>query len=231
MIDLVKQLEPERTRSPLAQARLARHWTREEAANRSGLTPDEIEWLEEGRVYRFASTDDALLAAWLYAAGLDLDRREARQLAGLPVPPTLLARNLRVRLAAVTAIALAAAAFAAVVTFLPRGGGDAAVAQRPQRAASLPPAWQIKVHVLNGAGDIHYTRRVASRIGALAYNVTSVTRADRFDYPQTAVYYPPGAESIGVRLARQLGVVAKPLPGGKDPLRLVVIVGPQKGPG
>jgi hypothetical protein len=34
-----------------------------------------------------------------------------------------------------------------------------------------------------------------------------------------------------VRLARQLGVVTKPLPGGTDPNRLLVIVGPQRGPG
>ena len=59
--------------------------------------------------------------------------------------------------------------------------------------------------MLNGAGDINWTRQVASRIQSLAYTVKKVRRADRFDYPQTAVYYPPGDRLIAVRLARQLG--------------------------
>jgi hypothetical protein len=37
-------------RSPLASARLHRRLTIEEVAKRSGLTPDQVEWLEEGRV-------------------------------------------------------------------------------------------------------------------------------------------------------------------------------------
>jgi hypothetical protein len=45
------------------------------------------------------------------------------------------------------------------------------------------------------------------------------------------VYYPPGGEAIGVRLAKQLDVPAQPLPGGADSRRLVVIVGPERGPG
>ena len=68
--------------------------------------------------------------------------------------------------------------------------------------------------VLNGSGDINYTRTVASRIGALAYRIDRVTRADRFDYPETAVYFHPGGEKLAARLARQLGVGLRPLPGG-----------------
>jgi hypothetical protein len=42
------------------------------------------------------------------------------------------------------------------------------------------------------------------------------------------VYFPPGGEKIGRRLANQLGVTARPLPAGKNPRRLVVIVGPPR---
>src|SRR5581483_12329019 len=78
----------------------------------------------------------------------------------------------------------------------------------------LPPPWKVSVTVLNGSGDINRTRQVASQIGALGYLVDRVARADRFDYPRTAVYFEPGSQGIGVRLARQLGVVATTLPPG-----------------
>jgi hypothetical protein len=87
------------------------------------------------------------------------------------------------------------------------------------------------VDVLNGAGDINWTRQVASRVQSLAYTVKRVGRADRFDYPRSAVYYAPGGRLVAVRLARQLGIVTIPLPGGSDAKRLVVIVGPPRGPG
>ena len=104
---------------------------------------------------------------------------------------------------------------------------DPVVAQ----AATLPKPWKIHVEVLNGAGDINWTRQVGSRIQSLAYTVKKVGRADRFDYPESAVYYSPGGRLIAVRLARQLGFVTRPLPGGTNPNRLVVIVGPHRGPG
>jgi hypothetical protein len=85
--------------------------------------------------------------------------------------------------------------------------------------------------VLNGSGDIVFTRTVASRIQALSYRVVKVGRAATFNYPQTAVYYPPGAEAIATRLAKDLDVPVQPLPGGTDPRRLVVIVGPEKAVG
>src|SRR5947209_948665 len=77
--------------SLLAAARLQRQLTVEEAARRAGLPQNEVEWLEESRLYRFRSSDDALLAALLYASALGIEHREARELAGLPVahlPPT-----------------------------------------------------------------------------------------------------------------------------------------------
>jgi hypothetical protein len=99
------------------------------------------------------------------------------------------------------------------------------------QAATLPKPWKIQVEVLNGAGDINWTRQVGSRIQSLAYTVKKVGRADRFDYPQSTVYYAPGGHLVAIRLARQLGFVTRPLPGGTDPNRLVVIVGPHRGPG
>ena len=97
-------------------------------------------------------------------------------------------------------------------------------------AATLPAPWAINVVVLNGSGDIVYTRSVASRIQALSYKIAHVGKASSFAYLETEVYYPPGGEAIGLRLAKELGVPAQPLPGGLDPRRLVVIVGPQRGP-
>jgi hypothetical protein len=92
----------------------------------------------------------------------------------------------------------------------------------------LPAPWAINVVVLNGNGDLVWTRQVASRIQALSYRIVKVAKATSFNYPQTEVYYPPGAVAIATRLAKQLGVPVQPLPGGLDARRLVVIVGPRK---
>jgi transcriptional regulator with XRE-family HTH domain len=226
------ELELVAGRSALASARLRRSLTVEEAAKRAGLPPDQVSWLEEGRVYRFPSTDHAIEATLMLAAALEIDRREARELAGLPVPPRPLDANPASRLIGVAALsaafmALVAFVFVPAVTDSPAAPVDPVVEQ----AASLPKPWKVQVEVLNGAGDINWTRQVGSRIQSLAYTVKKVGRADRFDYPQSAVYYSPGGRLIAVRLARQLGFVTRPLPGGTNPNRLVVIVGPQRGPG
>jgi transcriptional regulator with XRE-family HTH domain len=215
--------------SPLARARLHRKLTTEEAARRAGIREEEVRWLEEGRVYRFASTDHALLTALLYATALGVDHREALVLAGRPVPPKPLASSSWPRVAVLAAVAAAALAIVAAVV-LARGGERPAPTTTAQLAQALPPPWTIHVVVLNGSGDINYTRRVASRIGALGYEIEHVGRAGRFDYRQTNVYYPPRGEEIAVRLAKQLGVGVKPLPGGTDAKRLLVIVGPARGP-
>ena len=219
--------QPDRSpdQSPLARARLQRQLTIEEAARRAGLSTDQVEWLEDGRVYRFPSTDDALVAALLYASALGIDHREARALAGVPVTP-IVGGSSRGRLIGAAALVAALAALAGVFSLQhgdgPRGGKASAV--------PLPPAWKISVDVLNGSGDITWTRQMASRIGALAYHVEHVGRADKFNYSRTAVYYEPGGEAVAIRMARQLGVVTKPLPGGADPHHVVVIVGPHRGP-
>jgi transcriptional regulator with XRE-family HTH domain len=221
-----------RDRSPLASARLQRRLTVDETAKRAGLTPDQVEWLEEGRVYRFPSPDHAIQAVLLLAAALDVDRREARELAGLPVPLRGLDVNPTGRLVGVAALSAALMALLAFV-LVPAVAGPAEAKVDPvvAQAAALPKPWELQVDVLNGAGDINWTRQVASRVQSLAYTVKHVGRADRFDYPRSAVYYAPGGRLVAVRLARQLGMVTVPLPGGSNPKRLVVIVGPQRGPG
>lgn len=219
-------------RSALAAARLHRKLTVEEAAKRAGLTPDQVEWLEEGRVYRFPSPEHALEATLLLGAALEIDRREARELAGLPVPPLELGVNPAARLVGVAALSAALMALVAFV-IVPAVSPPTEQPVDPivERAALLPKPWKIQLEVLNGAGDITWTRQVASKAQSLAYTVKHVGRADRFDYVQSAVYYPPGGREVAIRLARQLGFVTKPLPGGTDPNRLVVIVGPKRGPG
>jgi transcriptional regulator with XRE-family HTH domain len=228
---LVQPLELDGRHSPLAAARLRRQLTREEAARRSGLELQQVEWLEEGRAYRFASSDEAMLTAIVYASALGVDRREARQLAGLPVPPRPLDWNPFSRLAVTLAFAalLAALGVALAVPHLSFRGGSTASESRASAAGDrLPPAWKVTVDVLNGSGDINYTRQVANRIGALAYRIGRVARADRFDYPRTTVYFEARGEAVAKRLAAQLGVATAPLPGGKNPLHVVVIVGPPR---
>jgi transcriptional regulator with XRE-family HTH domain len=221
-MELVRPLEKT---SPLAAARLHRQLTIEEAAKRAGLTADEVEWLEDGRVYRFPSADAALVATLLYATAIGIDHREARILAGLPVAPKpveIVSRGRRLLVLAVVAAALAA--LVAVLIVVPGNGpktDTTAVAE-----SLLPPPWRIEVDVLNGSGDINYTRQIASRIQALAYRIGRVTRAPRFGQTHTVVYFEPGGDGIAARLARQLGVTTSPLPGGRNPRRLVVIVGP-----
>jgi hypothetical protein len=215
----LRQSEP----SALARARVHRQLTVDEAARRAGLTPEEVEWIEDGRLYRFGPSEKATLAVLLYATALGIDRREARRLAGLPV----LTPNRKNRLAVL--VGIGAAATAVALTFsLPRLLGGSAEDRGVAAAQNLPAPWKISVDVLNGGGDITYTRRVADRVGSMAYQIKRVAPAARFDYPETAVYFPPGAEAIGQRLGNQLGVKARPLPGGKNKRRLVVIVGPPR---
>jgi transcriptional regulator with XRE-family HTH domain len=228
-MQVARPLERPTDHSPLAAARLHRKLTVDETARRTGLTAEQVEWLEEGRVYRFPSTDAALLALVLYSTGLGIDHREARGLAGLPVapapPPTPVGRYI-----GAGAVLAALVATLAIVVWpgIHLTGGQ----HKAARAfANLPPVWKISVDVLNGSGDRNYTGRVANRIGGLGYRIGRIARASSFGYRETTVYYEPGGEANGTRLAEQLGVSAAPLPGGSNPRRLVVIVGPHRGPG
>lgn len=225
VMELVPALESRPETPALATARMRRQLTVERAAKLARLTPDEVTWLEEGRLYRFPSSDAALLALLLYSTALGVGRREARELAGLPIlpRPTLGDRGRRTAVGVAAAVIAAAALGALVVSGMVRGSNSERAAGA---AATLPPTWKISVDVLNGSGDMNYTRRVASRIGSMAYRIERVSRADRFDYPETAVYFHPGGERVAERLAGDLRVQAKPLPGRGNANRLVVVVGP-----
>lgn len=227
-MELVQQLEPVGDDSPLARARVHRQLTVEETARRAGLTVEQAQWLEEGRVYRFPSPDDALLAALLYGTALGIENREARELAGLPVPAAPVERNPIPRLIVLGAILIALAIAGAVILVSQSGSGSKGASSQ---SAILPPPWRVNVNVLNGSGDINYTREVASRVQTFGYQIKHVGRADSFNYAQTAVYFPPGCEGLASRLARQIGVTTAPLPGGSGACQLFVIVGPARGPG
>lgn len=177
-------------------------------------------WLEEGRLYRFPSAHVAVSTVLAYATVLGIDRREALELTGRPRPPGAPDSLPRILGAAALAAIVAVVAVALADPRLTGGDRHGAAGQ------TLPPPWRVSVEVLNGSGDINHTRRLADRIGSLAYHVARVRRADRFDYPETAVYYQPGGKAIAARLAGELDIETKPLPGGKDPRRLIVIAGP-----
>jgi transcriptional regulator with XRE-family HTH domain len=222
-VELAKPFEalPGEKSSALTGLRLQRKLTVEEAAKRAELWPDQVEWLEEGRLYRFPSSEAAVLALLRYATSLGIDQREAKRLSGLPVgppPAKRLGRWIAIAAAALLVVALAAAlAFAAGRSGATRSGG----------AAKLPPPWDMRVAVLNGGGDINFTKQLASKVGSFGYRIEHVGKAGRFGYRQTVVYFEPGGEAFARRLAQQLGCgTVSPLPGGKDPRRLVVIAGP-----
>jgi hypothetical protein len=225
LMEAVPALEANGETPPLAAARLRRQLTVEGAAKLARLTPDEVSWLEEGRLYRFPSSDSAALAMLLYSTGLGIGRLEARRLAGLPI----MARPPREKVRQVAGLMIGIViAVALLGVFVVPGLGRSAPKPTTASDARLPPTWRVNVDVLNGSGDMNYTRSVADRIGSLAYRIERVTRADRFDYTQTAVYFHPGGERLAERLAKQLGVDARPLPGAGNPKRLVVVVGPAR---
>src|SRR5262249_36844858 len=146
--------------SALAAARLHKGLTREQAAERAGLSAVQVEWLEDGRLYRFPSGDAAVLAALLYGSALGLGARQARRMAGLPRRRGLLDFNPSGR-AAVLACALLLAATLTALLVVPRiGSSDKQAAAPATKAAKakLPRPWQISVVALNGSGDIQTTR-------------------------------------------------------------------------
>ena len=224
MLELAHPLDAVPQPSPLAAARERRDLTVKQVAYRSGLSEEEIEWLEDGRLYRFPSQSAAALAVVLYSTGLGIDRYEARRLAGLPVTGSFRV-NARARLIVVGAVAaLLSALVVMVLTPNLRVTQTRTVEAIPN--ANLLPPWKLKVTVENGNGDITWTRSVASRIGAMGYTISKVGRADRFDYSTSTVYYGRAGRGVGLRLARQLRVAAQEAPGlGRR--QLLVIVGPQ----
>lgn len=224
MLELAHPLDAIPERSPLAEAREHHDLSVKQVAYRSGLSEEEIEWLEDGRIYRFPSQNQAILAAILYANAVGIDRYEARRLAGLPLVG-ISRVNARARLIVVGAVAALLSALA-VMMIAPNLSLTRTRTVEAIPNANLLPPWKLQITVENGNGDISWTRSVASRIGAMGYTISKVGRADRFTYPQTRVYYGPGGQGVGVRLARQLAVAPEEAP-GLTPRQLLVVVGPK----
>jgi hypothetical protein len=188
---------------------------------------DAVKSLEENCMYRFGSNADALAAALVYASALGISKREARELAGLPVRSRLVESwTMRRGLAL---LGFAAAAFALAWFARPElspteAAAPARVVTRPA-VAPLPPPWEIEVDVYNGTRLGNAAAGVANEVAGLAYRIGAVGDARTRTYLRTLVYYPPGAEEIAKRLAGDLGVGTQALPGGDNPRKLVVIVG------
>jgi hypothetical protein len=223
-MQIVQLYESGGDRSPLAAARLHRQLTVAAAARRAGIPEEEARWLEEGRIYRFRSTDAAMLSLLLYATGLEMDHREAKELAGLPVPPKPFEPGTRARIIVVAAIAALVAALVTAVGFS-QLGDTATLRSVPPPGSQLPAPWKVEVDVLDGSHNIVRARAIASKIGAFGYQIARVMKAAQRNYPHTVVYYEPGGDKLASRLAKQLGTTTAPLPGGHNPKRLVVIVG------
>lgn len=224
MLELAHPLDAVPEPSPLAEARERHGLSVTQVAYRTGLTEAEIEWLEEGRLYRFPSQNQAILSGIVYATAVGIDRFEARRIAGLPLTGTVRV-NAKARLIVVGALAALISALT-VMVIAPdiRLTRTKIVEAIPN--ANLTPPWKLHVTVENGSGDINWTRTVASRIGAMGYTISKVGRADRFTYPASTVYYGPGGQDVGVRLARQLSVTATAAP-GLTARQLLVVVGPR----
>jgi transcriptional regulator with XRE-family HTH domain len=223
-------MEAHAAHSPLVAARLRRQLTVEEAAARASLDVDAVKSIEESRTYVFPSTADAIATAVVYASSLGITEREARELAGLPVESVVERWSLQ-RWALVLGFTVA---FAALMIFVlrPQFFPDSPPAAPPAPAAKpavpaepLPERWEIQVDVYNGTRSGNAASGMANELAGLAYRIGAVRNADRRTYDETRVYYPPGGEDVAERLADELGVGTTALPGGDDPLRLVVIVG------
>ena len=223
-------MEAHAASSPLVTARLRRRLTLEEAAELTSLEVDDIKSLEESRTYRFPSTTDAIAAIVVYASALEITEREARELAGLPVISVVERWSLR-RWAIIVGFAAVVAAFLVFVLrpqILPADAPSAPVAPVTTPTAAppqLPERWEIQVDVYNGTRRGNAASGLANEIAGLAYGIGEVKDADRRNYTETRVYYPPDGEAVAQRLADELGVGTTALPGGDDPNRLVVIVG------
>ena len=214
--------------SPFGAARLSRRLTLEQAAARANMDVDAVKSLEDNCIYRFGSNADAIAAALVYAAALRISEREARRIAGFPETPRLDPWSFRRMLAALAFLLTCAALvwFVARPEFFPSTPTAEAASPRSGVApVALPARWQITVDVYNGTDFGNAAAGMANQIAGLAYRMGNVGNARQKNYARTLVYYPPGAEAIAKRLAGELAVGTVALPGGDNPLRLVVIVG------
>ena len=192
-----------------------------------------MRWLEEGRVYRFPSVDAALAEALLLAAALGVDLREARGLAGQTGLVLVRRRRVGGRLLILLAVAAAAGALVAAFTLpLPWSGeGDAAPVRAAPKAKPLAAPWRTRSTCSTAAAAS--SARARSRAGSAPSRTRSATSAapTRSTTRRPRSTTSAAARLNAIRLARSLGVVTKPLPGGSNPRRLVVVVGPARGPG
>ena len=225
MLELAHPLDALPQPSPLADARKCHGLSIAQVAYRTGLSESEIEWLEEGRLYRFPSQNQAILAGIVYATTIGVDRYEARRLAGLPIAGGRVHVNAKARLVVVGALAALLSALG-VLLVAPSLHMTSTKVVEAIPNAKLPPPWKLHVTVENGNGNIVWTRSLASRIGAMGYTISKVGRADRFNYPATRVYYGTGGHDVGLRLARQLGAQAQEAP-GLTKQELLVVAGPK----
>ena len=203
----------------------------EEAAARASLDVDAVKSIEESRTYVFPSTADAIATAVVYASSLGITEREARELAGLPVESVVERWSLH-RWAIVLSFTVA---FAALLIFVlrpqffpespPAATAGARQQSRPHPPSRSPSRGRSRWTSTTAPGAGNAASGMANELAGLAYRIGTVKNADRRTYSQTRVYYPPGGEAIAERLAQELGVGTTALPGGDDPLRLVVIVG------
>jgi transcriptional regulator with XRE-family HTH domain len=222
-------MEAHAAHSPFVAARLRRRLSLEQAAARASLDVNAVKNLEEARTYVFPSPADAIAAAVVYASALGITEREARELAGLPVESVVERWSLR-RWAIVLGFVATLAALMVFVLrpqFLPADPVPPAPAAQASEAAAVPLSerWEIQVDVYNGTARGNAAAGVANEIAGLAYRIGEVGNAKQRNYAATRVYYPPGAEAIAQRLAKEIGVTTNALPGGEDANRLVVIVG------
>ena len=215
--------------SPLAAARVRRRLTVEEAAARAGLSVEDVRCLEESRIYRFPSVDQALATALVYGNALGVSEREARRLAGLPAGPRdgLVARGAgspsppspprSPRSAGSSSFRSSAADEAA---------SGSAVAQascrRPGRFASTSSTAR---EVPNAATVL------ANEVGGpLAYRVGTVENASG-STTSDARLLPAGELGRSPSASRRISDVGtQALPSGEDPSRLIVIVGRDRAP-
>ena len=213
------------------------------------MDPDAVRALEEGRLHRFPSLQDAVAAATVYAASLGISEREAKRLAGLPVRPRLLQTWSIRRLGAAAAFG-ASAGLLAWFVLVPRLDNEGAPPLPTAAPApivptpALPERWEIRVDVLNGskaAGAATPTSRRQDG-GSLAARVARALSNDprsRRTASLASISRPaPWRRRVRLRRDRraprrcrgELGIGTAALPGGKNPLRLYVIIGTKKPP-
>ena len=160
---------------------------------------DDVKALEQNRLYRFPSIERAVAATLVYGTALGISEREPRELAGLPVPPLTPARAS----GACEGTCQGLQSCSSRRRWRSSRSGRTRSARHPTRGRSsaasvkLPPPWRVRVDVYNGTGTANAATEIANEIGGpLAYRIGDVDNADRSDYVETRVYFPPGAEAI-----------------------------------